>query len=154
MLLLRVLLLSSLLFVSAYGAEPPITPENPAEVPMVNHLLNTDHPQRDSFFAEFISMMIVLSMTLAGMVIIAWILKRFLYRRMQDTNLSSTIKILEQRMLGHKSALYVIEVEGFKILIGETPGGLTRLGEIPSSERQSFSRLLDKNPNSESSGSK
>ena len=154
MLLLRLFLICCLLFTPMYCAEPLIKPENPAEAPMVNHLLNSDHPHRDSFFAEFLSMMIVLSMTLAGMVIIAWILKRFLNRRMQDANLTSTIKILEQRMLGHKSALYVIEIEGIKILIGETPGGLSRLGEIPSSERQPFSRFLDKSPNSESTGSK
>ena len=109
---------------------------------------------REHFFNEFLNMMVMLGFVLGGMVILAWIAKRFLNVRMQQVNAQSAIRIEERRSLGPKSMLYLVEIEGHRVLIGETPAGLVRLGQLHESSEQraraassKFTRMMEVPPN-------
>lgn len=116
------------------------------ESPMVKHLLQSEHPNADSFMAEFLTMALLLGLTLAGMCILAWFLKKFLNSRMHYSNQTSAIRIVERRALGPRSMIYLIEIEKRQIVVGETPAGLTHLGEItPSPERRPPEHSLKEN---------
>ncbi|MDP1836632.1 MAG: flagellar biosynthetic protein FliO [Chlamydiales bacterium] len=120
--------------------------ELPKDSPMVQHLLDSNNPNADSFMAEFFTMIVMLGLTLIGMLIVAWFLKRFLYSRLQQTNSTSGIRISERRTLGPRSMIYLVEIEGSRFIVGETPSGLVRLGDLPTAPAQrptSFSKLMD-----------
>lgn len=114
---------------------------------MVKHLLESENPSTDSFMAEFLTMLLMLAMTLIGMLIVAWLLKRFLYTRLAQANQTSGIRVEERRALGPRSLIYLVEIEGTRIIIGETPSGLSRLGELPPKNHvvtpPSFSKFMD-----------
>ena len=75
-------------------------------------------------------MLFTLGIMLAFLMLGAWLLKRVFNNRMMQVNKSSAIKVLERRNLAPKSAIYLVEICGQGLVIGETPAGLTRLGEI------------------------
>lgn len=119
--------------------------ELPNDSPMVKHLLDSNNPNADSFMAEFFTMILMLGLTLVAMLVVAWFLKRFLYTRIQQTNSTSGIRIEERRSLGPRSMIYLVEIEGARIIVGETPAGLVRLGDLPATPapRPSFSKMMD-----------
>ncbi len=102
------------------------------------------------FFGELVNMFFVLGFIIAAMLIIAWVLKRLLNTRLQQMNTTSPIKILERRSLTPKSAVYLLEIHGKGIIIGETPHGITSLGEVVLPEEdqdreppKSFGKILE-----------
>jgi len=112
-------MLKMLLFISMslYGAEePPPFPET-AE-------------GEGRFFYEFLYMLLILALMIAVMVAASWLIKRMLSSRMQGTNLTNDIKVLEQRGISTKSSLYLVEVYGERFLLGESQSGITSLGKI------------------------
>ena len=64
--------------------------------------------------------------------------------RMEQMNVSSTIKILEQRNLSPKSVLYIVEVYNKHILIGESAAGVAPISEFPIEGERSFQELMEK----------
>lgn len=97
------------------------------------------------FINEFLNMLFVLGGIIALMLVVAWILKRVLSTRELQMNETSVIKVLERRALNPKSALYLVEVHGKGLIIGETPNGLSSLGEIEIKPvATSFDRILEK----------
>lgn len=91
-------------------------------------------------------MIVMLGLTLVAMLLVAWFLKRFLYSRLQQTNSTSGIRIEERRSLGPRSMIYLVEIEGSRFIVGETPSGLVRLGDLPAApapKPSSFSKLMD-----------
>lgn len=84
----------------------------------------------------FLSLGGVLLLLLAG----AWILKQVLGKRMQQMNQYAKIKIVEQRTLSPKAAIYIIEVEKEQILIAETAAGVTKLSTLCKQDEQEEAR--------------
>ena len=83
------------------------------------------------FFEEFLNMALTLGMIVGVMLIIAWVVKKFLNTQIDKMNETSQIKILERRSLAPKSTIYILEIEGKKVIVGETPAGLSHLGDLP-----------------------
>ena len=100
------------------------------------------------FFMEFVQMLITLGFILVLILLAGWFLRRLLNTRLQQANTTSAIKVLERRSLTPKSALYLIEVAGKKIVIAETHAGITRLTDFPTDtstaieEKPSFDKVL------------
>lgn len=81
----------------------------------------------DQFFSQFLKMLATLGMLIGVLFAASWSLKRMLQSRVQQLNVSSSIKVLESRGLSNKSTLYLVEVENKTLLIGETMHNVTLL---------------------------
>jgi len=88
-------------------------------------------PKAYNFWNEFTNMVITLALILGTLIVFAWILKRFLSKRVIQVNATSSIRIIERRALSPKTAIYLLDVLGKGIIIGESPAGLNALGELP-----------------------
>jgi len=86
------------------------------------------------FFQEFISMMMMLALIIVILIGMAWVLKRLLHQRMVNMNKGSVIKVLERRTLAAKTAVYVLEIGGKGFIVGESPQGLHKIGELAVGE--------------------
>lgn len=91
-----------------------------------------------SYWKEFSRMMMILGCILGVVLILAWLLRGFLNKRVQLANESNLIKILERRNLSQKSMIYLIEVHGKQFLIGDSAaGGVEYLTECPKEQQRS-----------------
>jgi flagellar biosynthetic protein FliO len=82
------------------------------------------------FVSEFIRMLSLLGIMIGVLLLLAWALKRIMNSRMEQMNESSNIRILERRALAPKSAVYLLEVEGTKMVVAESPAGIHHLTTI------------------------
>lgn len=73
-----------------------------------------------SYQGAFTKMMLSLLALIVLIVISVWILKRVSHGRMRQLNSGHFIKILERRPLSAKSILYLIEINGKKVVIAES----------------------------------
>lgn len=83
------------------------------------------------FMSEFINMLFVLGLIVVLLYVGSWMFRRMLAQRTMQMNVTSKVKVLEQRPLSPKSALYVIEVYGKTMLISESLNGVKFLSELP-----------------------
>ena len=84
------------------------------------------------FMGEFVKMILVLGAMVFVLLGISWWVKRWNQRSFEKVNDTNIIKIIERRQIAPRVSVYLIEVEGHTILVGETPQGLTRLSEYKS----------------------
>ena len=96
----------------------------PVELPVI-----LEPESEDRFFQEFMNMLTTLGLIVAAILFISWFLKKMVNSRIQQANTTSVIKIVEQRALSPKSSVYLIEIHGKQMVIGETVNGLTKLDE-------------------------
>ena len=87
--------------------------------------------EEDHFYHEFFKMLSLLGLIIMLLLLASWFLKRMLSSRTEQINNTSLIKIVERRMLSAKSAVYVIDVMGKKVVLAESQNGITALGELP-----------------------
>lgn len=78
-----------------------------------------------AFSKMLFSLLIVVALLLASF----WFLRRVFQNRMHKGNLASSIHILEKRALSPKTMLYLVKIEGKKILIAESQLEVKRLSE-------------------------
>jgi flagellar protein FliO/FliZ len=88
---------------------------------LADGLLPSDQPLPP----EEVGMQLVyMFLCLIGLLVLAyfsvWFLKRLFQNRIARGNATQSIKILEKRMLSPKSVLYLVEVEGRKVLLAES----------------------------------
>jgi len=95
-----------------------------------------NQPIEPRFFQEFIRMLFALGFIIVLIFVAAWIFKRILNQRLKQINITSEIKILERRSLSPKTSVYLLEVMGKGVLIGESPAGIQRLGDIALSPQE------------------
>lgn len=86
------------------------------------------------FMAEFIKMLMILGAMVFVLLGISWWVKRWNQRSFEKVNDTNLIKVVERRQIAPRVSVYLIEVEGHTVLVGETPQGLTRLTEYKSEE--------------------
>lgn len=77
-------------------------------------------PQTVSYQGAFIKMMLTLVALIVLIVLSVWMLRKLGEGRIRQANLGRTIKVLEKRALSAKSILYLIEVQGKKVVIAES----------------------------------
>jgi flagellar biogenesis protein FliO len=85
---------------------------------------------------SFVTIIVVL-------IVIVFLLKKFINAKMQTANQLNKIKILEKRALSQKSCLYLIEVDDTQILIGESQAGLHLVSQLPSLPKDSTDEKVD-----------
>ena len=83
---------------------------------------------------EFFKMLLILAALITLMYFIAWYMKRMTTVRIDQYNDSSSMKILERRQVSQRTTLFLMEIEGEKIVMAETPTSVVQLSlhkEIP-----------------------
>lgn len=86
--------------------------------------------ESNHFYKAFFSMLSTLGIIIIFIVVITWLLKKFLNTRIQQVNNMSMIKIVESRTLTPKTTIYLIRVSGKEFLIADGHNGVTRLAEF------------------------
>lgn len=85
-----------------------------------------------NYVGEFINMMLTLGAVIAVILLSVWILKRLMRAKLHQLNRDASIRILEKRALGPKSALYLVDVLGKGIVLADSPSGLSLIKEFPN----------------------
>lgn len=142
------LLIIAVIAPSTQWAQELVSPAATDEAPAVNNTSNTTSSDptepRDlgpavaprpagpggDYAKQFVHMLLSLGFILVLMLVGAWVLKRMMSQRMLQANSSSAIKVLERRALSPKASVYLVEVNGQGLLVGETATGLEKLGDI------------------------
>ena len=95
------------------------------------------------FASAFTSMLLALFLIILLILIAGWVFKRLMNARVAHGNTSSAIKILEKRSLNPKASIYLLDIYGKGVIVGETPSGLHHLGDIPMEGKgETFSETL------------
>ncbi len=105
-------------------------PKNPPEVPSLMDQEAVPMETPVSYQGAFVKMMLTLIALIVFIILSVWMMRRLAHGKMKQMNYGKTIKILERRPLSAKSILYLIEVEGKKILISESQLEVRRLSSV------------------------
>lgn len=87
--------------------------------------------EEDHFWSELMNMFITLGFIIALLIGLAWIMRKMQTSRIQYTNESSLLKIVDHRSLSSKSSLYLIHVHDRAIVLADTQSGTTALADFP-----------------------
>lgn len=107
------------------------------EIPLPDELKEGDTGGESRFMSEFFNMLLVLVFIVVLLYAGSWMFRRMLTQRTMQMNVTSKIKVLEQRSLSPKSALYIITAFGKTMLISESQNGVKFLSELPEDENLS-----------------
>lgn len=116
------LLFSSFLFaeeIQNHSATPSEYPSFSHEVEHSN-TIDSSGGQISDFQEKFFRMIYLLALLVGLMIAASWILKKMMKTRISQMNVESSIKVLETRSLSPKSILYLVEVEGKRMIIAES----------------------------------
>jgi len=91
-----------------------------------------------SYMDQFMNMLFTLAIVLGLILLTLWVLKRLVASRNRTLNRSASIQILERRSLSPKSSLYLVQVDEKKILISDSPGGISLICDSFPQEQESF----------------
>ena len=98
--------------------------------------------------AALIKMVLSLSFCIALLVLSVWFLKRLMRARFERGGKSQQIQVIEKKMISPKSAIYLVEIEGKRVVLSESQLEVRRIHSFPD-----FSPLEEsvKEPGNESS---
>jgi len=102
------------------GEEAPPPPVEPQEQTTPLEPVQNMDAMSDSYESAFIKMMLTLGALLLLIALSVYMLRKFSSGKFRGGSSSRTMKILERKPLSAKSVLYLIEVEGKKVLIAES----------------------------------
>lgn len=99
--------------------------------PMILFAEELPAPDADTnrFLFEFLKMIGVLGAMVIVLLIISNYVKKLTSQGYQKENADSLIKVIDRRSLSPRSMVYLLEVEGKTLLVGESPQGLVRLSD-------------------------
>lgn len=97
---------------------------------MVMNPENHTPPEAIDFLTPLIQTLFFLLLFVALILTATFWIRRLGQMRWNKESQTSDIEILERRSLSPKSALYLIEVKGKQILIGESAEGLTHIAQF------------------------
>lgn len=131
---MKALKLLFLLFVSLTGFSQDLDPSRETTPDFMQELSLNQNPSLDlattSYETAFIRMLFVLIGLLIITCLGVYLFKRYATTRLQQSNHTRNIKILEKRAISPKSMLYLIEIGGKKILLGESQLELRHLSGL------------------------
>jgi flagellar protein FliO/FliZ len=87
-------------------------------------------PSPGDYGTAFMQMFFTLIAVVLLLWVTVWFLRNLIQKRLQRGSNAPSIQILEKRMLSTKSVLYLVEVEGKKILIAESHLEVRPISEI------------------------
>lgn len=127
----------SLLCLVALWATPLVAQEtesyDPSEEPLFfveESVSNVPESSGTDFFTALLKTIMALAAMVALLYGATYLMRKFTMQKWQGENKTSDIEVLERRALSPKAALYLIDVLGKKVLIGESDKGLTQLGSF------------------------
>jgi len=141
---MRYLLLLLLLFSPLAAAEAPeagITNPSVRERRLIEEVDDETNPA--DFGSELAHLALSLGAILVILLILSWIVRRLLNTRIEQANVTSSIKVLEKRYLNPKAVIYVVAIGNKNIIVGESPQGLVNLGEIRG-EMTEFEKAMNR----------
>lgn len=94
------------------------SPKQQEQVDQNNFFDSMDAPV--SYKGAFVKMMLTLGALIVLIVISVWMLRRISHGRMKQMNFGRAIKVIERRPLSAKSILYLVEINGKKVVIAES----------------------------------
>lgn len=117
-----------------------VSTEETSPVPLEEIVVpEMEHPiVADPFQERFQKMLVTLFGLIAFMILGAITVKQLMKTRLGQANQSSAFQLLETRVLSHKLSLHLVEIDGDRILVGETashvsllalPSGMNKEGE-------------------------
>ena len=83
-----------------------------------------------NYMSEFVNMLLVLLLIVALLFATIFVLKRVMKARMHTASRTTSIRILERRALGQKSALYLVDILGKGVVISESAAGIQLVKEF------------------------
>lgn len=84
--------------------------------------------------AAFVKMLLTLLALIALLVGSLWLLRRLLQQRLQKGTGNQAIQVLEKKMISPKTMLYLVEVEGKKVLLAESHLEVRKLQDFKEEE--------------------
>ena len=97
-------------------------PNNSGEKDTIN---NCQSNEEVDYKAKLQTMAIYVLIFIVAILLLTYFLKKFSSHNIASQNASMNLKILEKRVISPKSALYLVELEGCKVLVGESQVELT-----------------------------
>lgn len=94
-------------------------------------------PPPGDFGAAFVKMFLTLIALILLLSLSYWLIKKIIQNRLQKGGGEKLIYVVEKRMISPKTALYLIEIEGKKVLLAESHLEVKRLEswpEVPTAE--------------------
>jgi len=76
-----------------------------------------------------------LLLVLVLIVVLSWAAKRYLNFLPSTTLKGGVIKVVETKPLGPKRSLHVVDIEGQRLLIGSSEGGIAFLQKLDNSDK-------------------
>lgn len=95
----------------------------------LDEMISKPLKNNDRLFADLVNMMFTLGMIIGLILIVAWFLKRLVTKRIEQGNENSLVNIVERRTLSPRSMLYIIEIDDRRIVLAESPTGVTRVSD-------------------------
>lgn len=83
-----------------------------------------------SYGTQFLKLVLTLAAFIALILGMAWVYRKFGLRRHLFGNAHALVQILERRALSPKTALFLIEVDGRRLLVGDSPSGVNFVADL------------------------
>lgn len=93
-------------------------------------LLHPDVPPPGDYGAAFAKMFLTLIGLVFLLLLSYWFIKKFLLNKFQRGSALQSIQVIEKRMISPKTALYLIEVDKKRILVGESQLEIKKLESL------------------------
>lgn len=136
MTIIRIFFLTAFMTLSLQ-AQDTFTPID-KDAPLVTEESLPPELQNEKFYVEFFKMLLILAVVIAALMAVMWFVRRMASVRMTQMNRSSLLQIVETRPLSPKTTLYIMDVEGKRLIFAESHEGVTFLAETqPSRDENS-----------------
>lgn len=83
---------------------------------------------------EFIKVMAAVGVMVVALLFLSWSSRKMINMKIQQANETSSLKILEKRVISPKTTLYQVEFDGRSVLMAESTNGVTLLQATPKRE--------------------
>ncbi len=122
---------------SNYGFSDEHTPSNGIEI-VQNDLEDDSYKELPNmeYKSSFIRMFFVLFALIALIFLSFYLFKRFVRMKMIGGNSNKNIQILEKRALSPKTLLYLIEVDGKKMVVSESHLDVRKINDLDHSRAE------------------
>jgi len=84
-----------------------------------------------------------LGLVLALILLLAWLARRYLRFLPQGSGRGDSIQIVSARSLGPKRSVYLLEVEGRRLLVGSAEAGVSLLKDFAGSDSHIVTKVRD-----------